>query len=127
MKAFRFEQPNHSGPTRSIRPGAVNQDNVFGPLRGVRLSESSRVESVLQDQHHRRDQSVSVRLRELHFHLLVKPTVAIKPEQPWPHNWTKVSPIRRYRRYLRPIASLPHLWPNRNNSRCTLMGLGRPL
>lgn len=31
MKALRFEERNCSGPTRSICPGAVNQDDVFGP------------------------------------------------------------------------------------------------
>src|SRR5580698_8709293 len=57
----------------------------------------------------------SARLQESHIVLLVQLTPAIRPEQPWPRNWTLVSPIRRYNRYLRLIASLPRLWPNRNN------------
>ena len=68
------------------------QDDIFGTLRGVRLSESSHVEPGRQDQHRGCDQSGSVHSREFHFYLLVKLTVAIKPEQPWPRNWTMVSP-----------------------------------
>jgi len=30
MKALRLEKRNYSGPARSIRPGAVNQDNISG-------------------------------------------------------------------------------------------------
>ena len=75
MKTLRLEKRDHSGPARSIRPGAVNQDNISGPLRGVHLSVSSHVESGRQDQHHGCDQSGSVHLRELHFYLLIKLTV----------------------------------------------------
>jgi hypothetical protein len=75
----------------------VNQDNVFDPLRGFRLSESFHVESGRQDQHHRCDQSGSVHLREFHFYLLVKLTAPINAEQPWPRNWTMVLPILSYR------------------------------
>src|SRR5271165_1612261 len=86
MKTFRLKEHDHFGPARSIRPGAVNQHNTLGPLRGVRLSECSHVESGWQYQHHGCDQNGSVHLREFHFLLLVKPTVAIKPEQPWLRN-----------------------------------------
>src|ERR1700722_12654260 len=96
MKAFRLEERNHFRPARSICPGAVNQDDIFDPLRGVRLSESSHVESGRQDQHRACDQSASVHLREFHFYLLVKLTVAIKPEQPRPRNWTIVSAVPWY-------------------------------
>jgi hypothetical protein len=37
MKTLRLEERNDSRPARSIGPGAVNQDNIFGPLRGARL------------------------------------------------------------------------------------------
>src|SRR5580698_520710 len=97
MKTLRLEQRNHPGPARSIRPRAVNQDNIFRPLRGIRLSESSHVESGRQDQHRDCDQNGSVHLREFHLYLLVKLTVAIRPEQPSPRNWTMVSPILSYR------------------------------
>ena len=96
MKTLRLEERYHSGPARSIRPGTVNQDNIFGPLRGIRLSESSHVEAGRQDQHRGCDQSGSVHLREFHFYLLVKLNVAIKPEQPWLCNWTMVLAVPWY-------------------------------
>src|SRR5271169_6388907 len=96
MKTLRLEERNHSGPARSIRPGAVNQNNILGPVRGVRLSKSSHVESRRQDQHRGCDQSGAAHLREFHFYLLVKLPVAIKPEQPWPRNWTIVSAVPWY-------------------------------
>src|SRR5208282_5920623 len=106
MKALRLEERNHFGPARSIRPCAVNQDNIFGALRGVCLSECSHVESGRQSQHRGCDQNGSAHLREFHFYLLVKLTVAIKPEQTCPCNWTMVSPILSYR------------WPPRNARLC---------
>src|SRR5271170_6852809 len=96
MKALRLEQRNHSGPARSIRPGAVNQDDIFNPFWGARLGESSHVESRGQGQHRGCDQNGSVHLRKFHFYLLVKLTVGIKPEQPWPRNWTIVSAVPWY-------------------------------
>ena len=33
MKTLRLEKRNHPGPARSIRPGAVNEDYIPGPLR----------------------------------------------------------------------------------------------
>jgi hypothetical protein len=74
----------------------VNQNNILGPSRGVRLSESSHVESGRQDQDRGCYQSGSVHLREFHFYLPVKLVVAIKPEQRWPRDWTIVSAVPWY-------------------------------
>ncbi len=41
VETFSLEQRNYLGPARSIRKGAVNKDNIFCSLRGVRLSERS--------------------------------------------------------------------------------------
>jgi len=86
-----LEDRNHSGPARSIRPGAVNQDNISDRLPGVRLSEPSPIDSRRKNQHHRADQSGSVHVRMLHVCALVEPAVVIKPEQSWPRDWTNVS------------------------------------
>ena len=80
MKALRLEERNYSGPTRSIGPGTVNQDDISGTLRGRCLGKSSDFESVRGHQHHRCDQGRSVHLREVRSCLLVKPTVGIRPE-----------------------------------------------
>src|SRR5580698_7651737 len=103
MKTFRFEERNHFGPARSICPGAVNQDNIFDPLGGARLSESFHVESGRQGQHNGRDQNASIHLRNFHLRLLVKRIVGTKPEQNSPRNWTNV--LTKPKRWLDSAAS----------------------
>src|SRR5580692_3382332 len=96
MKTLCLEERNYFRPARSVRPGAVNQDDIFDSLRGARLRESSHGECEQQDQRGDCDQTASVYLRDFHFHLLVEPTIGIKPEARRRVYWTNVSGIPRY-------------------------------
>jgi hypothetical protein len=55
----------------------VNQHNILGLLLSIRLSEYSHVGLARHHQHRNCHETGSVYLQKFHFHLLVKPTVAI--------------------------------------------------
>src|SRR4029077_6407502 len=67
MESLGLKQRNHSGPTGSIRPRAVNDDNVSDACRGFRLSDGPRVKHRCQKESCNCNQNSSECLRDFHI------------------------------------------------------------